>query len=182
MYFGEKVKLSHFKQEDGAIFARDQWDETFLDLIAIQAIHPFTEKDWIKVFEEASNNDEAVEFTVRGKEDDKLLGMAGVSDIDHKNQIGEISVGILNAENRNRGFGKETLNLIVEYAFNQLNLRKLILRVVSYNERAIHLYETYGFQQEARFKAEVFHQGQWEDVYRYALFQDDWRYKRESEK
>lgn len=177
MYFGEKVKLSHFKPEDGSVFANDQWDEKFLDTISMQTIHPFTEKDWVKLFEEASDSDESVEFTVRTRDEDALIGMASILDIDHKNQIGEVALGILRGDNRGKGFGKEALHLIVEYAFNQLNIRKLVLRVVAYNEAAIHLYEAYGFEQEAQFKSEVFHQGEWKDMYRYVLFQDVWRNK-----
>lgn len=45
----------------------------------------------------------------------------------------------------NRGYGTETINRILEYAFNELKLNVVELIVFSNNLRAIHCYKKIGF-------------------------------------
>ncbi len=54
------------------------------------------------------------------------------------------------------GYGKEAMNLLLDYSFSELNLHKVYLRVFSFNKRAICLYESLGFEKEGELKEQLF--------------------------
>ncbi len=53
---------------------------------------------------------------------------------------------------------------IIDVADNWLNLKRLALTVYSDNERAIRLYEEYGFEREGLLRSDTFRAGQYVDV------------------
>ncbi|GGE36268.1 hypothetical protein GCM10011391_13850 [Pullulanibacillus camelliae] len=77
-----------------------------------------------------------------------------------------------------KGFGKILGYLGLEYAFNQLKLNKVYGEVLTGNEKSIKFHESFGFNQEGYFKNHINKQGEFCDVIRYALFNEEWRHKR----
>lgn len=55
------------------------------------------------------------------------------------------AVGIFDSNYWNKGYGTEITRLILNYAFAQLHLHRLDVRVLEYNVRAIRCYEKCGF-------------------------------------
>ena len=74
-------------------------------------------------------------------EDDKLIGNCSIHEIDQLRQCAEVGLFIGDEENRNKGYGKEVLNLLLNYGFDYLNLNNIMLKVFSFNERAINCYK-----------------------------------------
>lgn len=72
-----------------------------------------------------------------------------------------------------QGIGLEVCNLMIAYAFNQLNLRKVSLSVFSNNPAAIRLYEKAGFTIEGRLKAHVFADNAYHDKLWMSIFKGD---------
>jgi len=81
---------------------------------------------------------------------DTLVGMGGLSYIEWPWQRAELTMCIGEKECRGKGLGQETTMLILDHAFTKLNLHSVMLRVTSYNERAIKCYEACGFKQAGR--------------------------------
>jgi RimJ/RimL family protein N-acetyltransferase len=52
---------------------------------------------------------------------------------------------------------------MVEYAFFRLNLNRIDLGVYADHSAAIHVYEQIGFRIEGRFRADMFHEGEYKD-------------------
>jgi RimJ/RimL family protein N-acetyltransferase len=77
---------------------------------------------------------------------DELIGSCGFIGLDHLNQIAEIGLFIGNKNYWNKGYGTESMNLLLDYGFNALNLNNAMLRVYSFNERAIKMYHKLGFK------------------------------------
>jgi RimJ/RimL family protein N-acetyltransferase len=75
-----------------------------------------------------------------------LIGNCGFVDIDTINRTAEVGIFIGNKDYLNKGYGKEALALLVTYGFNALNLRNIMLKVYSFNKRAIRCYENIGFK------------------------------------
>ena len=91
-----------------------------------------------------------------------LIGMGGLSYIEWPWQRAELSICIGEKEHQQKGYGQETTMLILDHAFTKLNLHSVMLRVTSYNERAIKCYEACGFKRagkrrESRIDGEKFH-------------------------
>jgi RimJ/RimL family protein N-acetyltransferase len=76
----------------------------------------------------------------------ELIGNRGFLEIDNLNQIAEIGIFIGNKQFWNNGFGTEAMLLLMDYGYKALNLHNILLRVFSFNERAINCYKKIGFK------------------------------------
>ena len=73
-------------------------------------------------------------------------------------------------DEQGKGYGKEVMELIIDYAFNTLNLNKVIVEVVEYNKRALEVYKKLGFIEEGRLKKHYYADGEYFDVIILAIF------------
>ncbi len=81
------------------------------------------------------------------KQNNSYVGVIDFTNIDKKN--GSCEFGLYgNIELK--GTGKILLNSICEYAFERLNIKKLIAEVFIKNEKAINLYKRFDFQETTK--------------------------------
>lgn len=83
--------------------------------------------------------------------------------INYKNRTGEVGIFIGDESNRNNGYGTEVLRLLLDYGFNYLNLNNIMLKVKSFNKRAIKCYEKVGFKEFGRRRESYFLNGKYYD-------------------
>lgn len=69
--------------------------------------------------------------------------------VPHLNRA-ELAIGILDPKYLGKGIGTTAMRLLATHAFGPLLLRRLSLRVVSYNTRAIAAFKKAGFVEEGR--------------------------------
>ena len=62
------------------------------------------------------------------------------------NRTAELGVFIGDEKYLSRGYGSEVIMLLLDYAFNYLNLNNIMLRVLEFNKRAVRAYEKCGFK------------------------------------
>lgn len=89
-------------------------------------------------------------FSIIEKDTDKLIGSCNLFKIDLINRTGEVGLMIGDKNFWNLGYGEEALSLLVDFAFNYMNLHNLMLETYSYNSRGIHCYEKVGFKEIGR--------------------------------
>ena len=77
--------------------------------------------------------------------DDKGVGSVYLRDIDYDKKSAEYGIFIGEESARGKGVGTKSANLILEYAFGELKLEKIFLRVYKDNPGAIKSYEKAGF-------------------------------------
>ncbi|WP_139161976.1 GNAT family N-acetyltransferase, partial [Acinetobacter baumannii] len=80
---------------------------------------------------------------------------------------------IIAPEFQGKGIASRATKLAIEYGFGVLNLYKIVLIVDKENHKAIHIYQKFGFQVEGELKHEFFINGQYRDVVRMCLFQQE---------
>ncbi len=73
------------------------------------------------------------------------------------------------------GLGSQAVRLAVNYAFSELNLRRLQLTVFDYNHRAIAVYERAGFKREGSFREFLHRDGMIYDMHLYGLLRREWK-------
>ncbi|MCB0446747.1 MAG: GNAT family N-acetyltransferase [Gelidibacter sp.] len=78
--------------------------------------------------------------------DDKALGMIDLFDFDFKNSRAGIGILVKDSVNRKQGFGKEALQLLINYSFKQLNLHQLYCNISEDNKASIKLFTNQGFE------------------------------------
>lgn len=102
--------------------------------------------------------------------DGKDVGSIYLRDVDLQNRKAEYGVFIGEKDYLGKGVGQAATKLILNFAFTELKLHKVFLRVLSDNIGAIKSYEKSGFVQEGFFKDEIFADGKYESVIFMAVF------------
>ena len=85
-------------------------------------------------------------FAIIRAEDDKLIGGATLHDVNHRSRNAQCGLYIGDAENRGKGYGAETLRLLLDYGFKALNLNNVMLKCFSFNKQGIACYKKVGFK------------------------------------
>ena len=98
-------------------------------------------------------------FSIILKENDQLIGSCALMNIDQVNQTSEVGILIGEDSARGKGYGQETLKILLDYGFNTLNLHNIYLGVYSFNEQAINCYKKVGFKEAGRKREAKFHNG-----------------------
>ena len=76
---------------------------------------------------------------------DETIGLIDVFDFDIKNKRAGIGILIQDEANRNKGFGKEALDLLTEYCFKTLHLHQVYANISEDNLASLKLFEANGF-------------------------------------
>lgn len=113
----------------------------------------------------------AKSYIIVDKTEDIPIGITSLINIDYKNRNAECIIDIGEADYWGKGYGAEALTLLLDYAFSEMNLHRVSLRVFSFNERAIHLYKKIGFQQEGSSRESLFRDGKWHGIIHMGLLQ-----------
>jgi RimJ/RimL family protein N-acetyltransferase len=108
-------------------------------------------------------------------QDNEHIGNVKLDRIDWVAGTCELGIIIGDERYRGKGLGKEAMLLLIQYAFNDLNLRKISLAVFENNQHAKKLYESLGFQLEGTFVKHIFKEGRLWDKYFYALFNTNYK-------
>jgi diamine N-acetyltransferase len=106
----------------------------------------------------------AVNFTIYDRGDGAAVGTCALMDISHRHA--RATFGILLGERRGQGLGTDATRLTLDWAFNVLSLRNVLLTVNPWNAGAIRAYEKAGFKLVGRRRdALVAHGRRWDEIY-----------------
>ena len=125
--------------------------------------NPFTRESHDKWVKTMVDTGKVVQFIICTKKD-RPVGSVYLRDIDRNHNKAEYGIFIGEEDALGKGYGTQAARLVIDYAFEELKLHKLMLRVLSENGQARKSYEKAGFVQEAYLKDEVFLEGQYKDV------------------
>ena len=141
---GKKCYLSPMNPDDAPKYAEWLNDlEITVNLDLLMQVNLVNEKEFI----DKNLKDGNAVFAIVDLETDMLIGNCGLMKIDRIHRNAEFGIFIGDKNFWKRGFGGEATRLILDYSFNILNLENIFLRVLSYNKKAIHVYEKAGFKQ-----------------------------------
>ncbi|MDD5369109.1 MAG: GNAT family protein [Anaerolineaceae bacterium] len=176
VFDGEKVTLSAINLEiDAVTLARWTHDPNYLQLLDQEPVRPLSPGQIKKKYlSEDKPDSQTFRFAVRIREDNRLVGIVALSWIDYSRVSAWLSLGIGDPQERGKGYGRETLKLILNFAFNELNLHRVNCWVVEYNMTAQHLLESQGFRLEARSRQAINRFDRRFDVLMMGILQADW--------
>lgn len=96
-------------------------------------------------------------FNIVLNDGDRLIGRCMLFQVDQVNRTAMLGMVIGEKEYWDSGYGLEATGLLLDYAFNLLNLNSVMLGVYSFNKRAIRCYQKAGFRKiGARRQARLF--------------------------
>lgn len=91
-------------------------------------------------------------FTIVDLESDRPIGRCMLFNLDTVNRRAMLGILIGEKTSQNRGCGQEAMRLLLDYAFQLLNLHSVWLGVFAFNERAIAVYRKLGFREIGRMR------------------------------
>lgn len=162
MIAGERIYLKNIAKSDTDLII--QWrSQAFVQKNFIYQ-GPFTKEvheNWLKTQVETGK---VKQFIIYEKKMDRPIGSVYLRDIDYANQKAEYGIFIGEEAFLGKGYGAEAGILTLEYAFKELHLHKIMLKVFSYNIRALKNYKKAGFVEEGILKDEVYRNGNYYDI------------------
>lgn len=172
LFESSRIRLRKITKDDFELYHKWRNDMTVmystnpsLDVYPLETTREFVEQVIL-------GNDIAKSYLMIEKENEVSIGIVSLANIDYKNRNAECIIEIGEKEYWGKGYGSEGLKLLLDYAFYELNLHRISLRVFSFNDRAIHLYTKLGFKKEGRSRESLFRNGEWHDIIHMGILQN----------
>lgn len=156
------IRLRALKDSDSAILYKWVNDPEIVKYTYFY--HPVSEMEQKEWFSSLPQQKSKVLFGIEVKEGEKLIGTCGFNDINHICRKAELTIKISDKSMWSKGLGKEALEILMDFGFSDLNLRRISLKVIADNERAVKLYGNAGFIIEGVLKEDHYIQGEYKDI------------------
>lgn len=171
---GRRLRLTALTQEDLPTIARWQHNSAFLRFFDALPAYPRSEASLAQWLQGRQKEKNAFLFAVRPLDENTLIGYVELEGILWSHQVGWASIAIGDPSHWGQGYGTEAMQLLLAFAFDELNLHRVQLTVFSYNRRAIALYEKLGFRHEGTYREFMQRDGRRYDMLLYGLLRSEW--------
>lgn len=102
------------------------------------------------------------------------IGNIKLGPINWLHRRADISLFIGNRDFWGKGYAAEAISLISQWAFQELDLKKLTAGIYSANMASRRSFEKAGYELEATLKEEFFYRGKHIDAWRMCLLRENW--------
>ncbi|HET6566865.1 MAG TPA: GNAT family protein [Rhodothermales bacterium] len=108
-------------------------------------------------------------------EDDALIGVAYIMDLSPHNRHCLVGVTIGDRDRWGKHYGRESLEVLLDYCFNELELHRVATETFEYNTAWKQLVVEAGFSQEGTERDYLFREGQFWDKVVFSLLEPEYR-------
>jgi RimJ/RimL family protein N-acetyltransferase len=126
-------------------------------------------------YQKLQTDSERVWFAVCLVEDDRLIGETGLLRMFPAWRTTDLSIILGDRTAWAKGYGTETIILMMDYAFGYLNFHRISIGVVGTNERALRFYEKVGFKREGIQRDGYFYNHRYQDFVMLSILEDEFR-------
>ena len=170
---GSRVALAPLTAADSDVLF--QWIRD-RDLVLLNGPYrPVGEASHRAWFEAVQQRDDVAVFGIRLLDDDRLVGSCQLHSISPVHRSAELQIRIGEPRSRGVGLGTEAVELLLKFAFDDLNLHRVYLHVLSTNGAAIHLYGKTGFVEEGVLRDGAYIDGRYVDLVVMGLLESERR-------
>jgi RimJ/RimL family protein N-acetyltransferase len=179
LYVGRTLRLTHLDPEKDAPVAA-QW--TYTPNIAAKLrdgpANPMTNFEVRKIFEgwikDAEDNGREFLFAFRPCDEERLVGILRLAYVQWVHGVGLINLMIGDVQDWNR-YAREALEMTLNYAFDELNLFRVAMRISEDELEARELYVEANFTLEVRQRQAVFRDGKYHDRLSFGMLRPEWQ-------
>lgn len=137
------------------------------------------EEKWLEALGTTRKNTDTVFVIYVLDGENKIpIGTCGIHNIDWKNRDAEIGIAIGEKKYWSNGYGSEGIKLLIDYAFNQLNLRRISSRAYCFNVKSVRMHFRLGAELEGILREAVFKNGRYQDVLCFGILRSEWKKNR----
>ena len=180
-YFTGKLVRLRVEEPQTLAEACGRWNQNseYLRLLNSEAANPASVKkitEWIAKDQEKEPAPYLM-FGIRTLIDERLVGFIELDGNFFPNGEAFVGIGVGDREFWGRGYGTDAMNVILCYAFQELNLRRVSLDTFEYNPRAVRSYEKAGFIHEGAARDFLHREGQRWDLIFMGVLREEWQAK-----
>lgn len=172
---GTKVLLRPIDQGDADAMFASLKDEEAMRLTGTQ--ESFSLAQTRAFCDRVSTADDRADYAICLPDNPRYLGEVVLNSIDWNNKSANFRIALAGAENRNKGYGSEAAQLMLDYGFKTLKLHRISLEVFDFNARALHLYKKLGFVQEGILRDALLWDGSFHHAIVMSLLEPDYHRK-----
>lgn len=121
---------------------------------------------------ESVSDDDRMVFVI--ERDGEPVGDIALMNINRSYRRCEFGFAI-HPERHGEGTGTTALGLLLQYAFDELNMHRVMGGYVEGNDASRRVQEKHGFQEEGRHRDYKFVDGEYRDVIRTSILEQEWR-------
>ncbi len=143
----------------------------------VTGLKPSTKEGMEKLYNDTISSIQGgteVVFAIVERQSGKNIGIVGLYQINQQVRSVEFRILIGDKSFWRKGIGTECTNILVDYAFRNLNLNKVWLGVNEENLGAVKSYEKAGFFREGKLRQEVYRNNKYYDAIRMSLLRNEW--------
>ena len=130
------------------------------------------EKQWVQ---NTINQNKDIKLAICTIEGNLYIGNVYLTNIDYVNQKAHSHILIGNHDYWNGGYGTEAMRLLLDYAFNQRNLRRIEATVLDDNIASQKLHEKLGYKKEGLLRQSVYKDGMFKNQIKYGLLKSEYQ-------
>ena len=123
---GEKIRLTAVTNEDVTTIAGWYEDTVFSRLFDATPARPRNTDYWLNWLKDQEKKSDNFLFAIRPRNRNELIGYIQLEDFLWSHENCWLSIGIGEKQNWGKGFGREAVELILKYAFHELNLHRFL--------------------------------------------------------
>jgi RimJ/RimL family protein N-acetyltransferase len=173
--YGERVRLRAAERGDVKKFCGWVNDPDVTRYLSLYLpMSTVDEENWFEAMIKRDQSEKTLVIEVRDGDAWKMIGNCAVFGIDSVNRLGELGIMLGEKDEWNKGYGTETMILLLRHCFDTLNLNRAYLRVYADNLRAKRSYEKAGFVEEGRLREAVYKRGNYDDVIVMSVLRSEW--------
>lgn len=174
---GPRVRLAAPDAErDAPVMTGWARNSEFVRMLDSDPAQPWSLAGTRKELEEMASRERpnSIHLMIRTLADDQAIGFISLGGINWVHGSAWVGIGIGDPAFWSKGYGTEAMQLLLHYAFDELNLYRVSLNVFEYNERAVRSYIKSGFVVEGRARRMFVREGRrWDFIYM-GILRDEW--------
>jgi len=171
---GPIVRLTAIREEDLASIEKWFNDGRFMRFYDLLPAVPKQQRDVKQMLESFAGDPGKFIFAARDQQNDEIIGILGFDEVIWSNGVANLFIGIGDSRRTGKGFGREAVKLLVDFGFFEINMHRIQLQVIAYNQPAINLYEGLGFVREGVSRQAIHRDGHRFDLLLYGLLREEW--------
>jgi RimJ/RimL family protein N-acetyltransferase len=129
------------------------------------------EKKWFE--NNAKPSAEKIALAIHVITSNEFIGIMGLEKIDLIHRTAMTGSFIGSSANRGQGYGHDAKMILLNHAFNRLNLRKVSAGALDFNQRSLKFNQSCGYKIEGRLIKHYFVNGEYHDEILLAVFAED---------
>ena len=170
---GKRVYLRALEKEDLICIQKWSNDPEIRKLTG--EVASMGQADADKFLERVYNDNTREWFVIIIKENEQLIGEAGLLRMFHAWRTTDISIIIGEKDAWGKGYGTEAILLLLYYAFRRLNFHRVAIGVVGFNEKAIRFWEKVGFKKEGIQRDGYYYKYKYHDFVMMSILEGEFR-------